>query len=562
MKNKLLSLLFAFSCVNAACAAETKSFLQSGDHLVFIGDSLTAIGQYVHMVDGVVQQAYPDAGIKVVNHGSGGARAGAAVPLLEGYLVTNTPTLVFMMFGVNDTQWRNEDIEKKSAAFTDNLKKMHDFCVSKNLPLILIKESPFSHNQANDLWLSGANTALDAILAAQQAYADLHQIPVIDGYGRYKRNFAAAGSKDPRYEFTPDVVHPISPGSAALSASLINALGVGLELSSGPRPELSPAASTDLQIDILDDLSVVAPGQTIRVRVLVQNASRLPKTGSATLFTSFGKPVRVDCSLAPLRSKIIEIPVVLPEANLVSPLFVRLTTGVGACASDTILFAAPQQSLAKTPAAFSEKDFPLFIHQKGYRGKTEYENIPPPVTALSVTANQQAIHLAFHWDDATPVLADDTTISRTGQPVEAPVEVLTRSGSQKCDSIDFLLDMRTRNETGRPTADTDGVPDGVVKIVVYRKAINGGGELGFRCHPANMKERITLTGKGKQIELGFAPPAPVEEFSLTAFVTDCCKEEKGNAACFTLQDGWPGDPMRSLRFTTEPQNNVFYRIGY
>lgn len=548
--------------MNAACAAEMKSFLQPRDHLVFIGDSLTAMGQYVHMLDGVVQQAYPEAGITVANQGRGGATAGAAVSLLEGYLTTNSPTLVLMMFGVNDTQWRNENLEGKSTSFTENLKKMNEFCAAKKLPLILIKESPFSHNLANDLWLSGVNTALDAILNAQQNYAESNHLVVIDAHARYKRNLSAAWTRNPRYEFTPDVVHPISPGSAALSASLLNALGVGLELSVGTRPALSPASSASLQIELLDDLSIVAPGQTIRVRVLAQNTSRSTSKGSVTLFTAFSKPVSTDYSLPPLGSDIIQIPVVLPEANGVSPLFVRVAAGPDSWCSDTIIFVAPQQSLAETPAVFTGKDFSLFSHQKGYLGKTKRENITPPVKALNVAVEQQAIHLAFDWEDATPVFAEDTTTRRTGQPINAPVDVLARAGAQKCDSIDFLLDMRPPNETGRPTANTDGVPEGVVKIVVFRKATAGGSEFGFRCHPENMKEAIKLTGTGNQAKLIFTPSAHFDEFALMAFVTDCHPKEKNDAAVFILQDGWPGDPMRSLRFTVESKNNVFYRIGY
>jgi len=562
MKSILLCLLLCLSSMNLLLAAPAKSFLKAKDHLVFIGDSLTEMGEYGRMLNCVIQQVYPDAGIKVVSHGKGGAKAGAAVPLLKEYLATNTPTLVFMMFGVNDTLWRNEDIDKKSAAFVDNLKKMQDFCVAKDLPLILIKESPFSHNLANDLWLSGVNTALDTLLNAQQEYATLHNIAVIDGYGFYKRNLSAAWTQNPHYEFSPDVVHPNSPGNAALSSSLIKALGIGLELSSGTRPELSTASSSDLQIEILDDLSVTELGQTIRAKVRIQNISRSEKKGSVTLLTSFNRPVSVVCSLPPLGSEIIEIPIVLPDVNTVSPLFVRFTTGTESWCSDTIIFAAPQKSLAEGPAAFTEKDFHLSIHQKGYLGKEEQESITSPVKALKISADKQTIRLNFNWDDLTPVFAKETTTSRVGKEVNAPVDILARAGAQKCDSIDFLLDLRSLKETGRPTADIDSVPDGVIKIVVFRQKTIKVTELKFLSYPENLSDRISIKETGKAIELNIESPKPFDEFSVMAFINDCFSEEKNNTACFILENGWPGDPMQNIRFNTAKKDNIFYRIGY
>lgn len=558
MKIISLCLLVYLFSMTFLFAAPAKSFLRSGDHLVVIGDSLTEMGEYVRMLDGVVQQAYPDAGIRVVNHGSGGKRADAAVPLLKEYLSKNNPTLVFMMFGVNDTQWRNEDVDKKSVAFVDNLKKMQDFCVSKDLPLILIKQSPFSHNLSNDLWLSGVNTALDALLNAQQEYATLHNIPVIDGYGLYKRNLSTAWSKNPYYEFSPDVVHPNSPGNASLSSSLINALGVGLELSSGTRPELSTASSSDLQIEILDDVSVTEPGQPIRAKVRIQNVSRSEKKGSVTLLTSFSSSAKVACSLPPLSSEIVEIPIVLPDVNTVSPLFVRFTTGTESWCRDTIIFAAPQKSLAEGPATFSEKDFQLSQHQKGYLGKEEPESITPPVKALKISADNQTIRFNFTWDDPTPVFAKETTTSRVGKTVNAPVDVLARAGAQKCDAIDFFLDLRSLKETGRPTADIDSVPDGVIKIVVFRQTTGAG----FRCYPENLSDRISIMETDKDIELIITSPKPFKEFSVMAFITDGFSEEQNDPACFILENGWPGDPMHNLRFTTDKKSNAFLRIGY
>lgn len=66
----------------------------------------------------------------------------------------------------------------------------------------------------------------------------------------------------------------------------------------------------------------------------------------------------------------------------------------------------------------------------------------------------------------------------------------------------------------------------------------------------------------KDIELIITSPKPFKEFSVMAFITDGFSEEQNDPACFILENGWPGDPMHNLRFTTDKESNTFWRIGY
>ena len=250
MKEHIPSLVSILSTLAAASvsAAET-AYLRPGDVIVCVGDSVTAAGVYDGFLQAILDRLYPEAGIRVVNRGEGGKSADAATGLLDSALKTERPTLATFMFGVNDTRWSAGDEEAKAEAFVAGLTAAVDLAEKNEVVPLLLRESHFSHGQAPDEFAAMVNGVLDRLMAAQDALAAERQIPVIDTQGAYKRALAAAWGADSRYEFSPDIVHPNSPGHAALAGEILRALGAGLPLaascpqSCGARALLPQAAT-------------------------------------------------------------------------------------------------------------------------------------------------------------------------------------------------------------------------------------------------------------------------------------------------------------------------------
>ncbi|HUW31997.1 MAG TPA: GDSL-type esterase/lipase family protein, partial [Planctomycetota bacterium] len=244
------SLVFA-ACVGfcCLCAAET-SYLRANDEIVCVGDSVTAAGVYVQQVQDVLQALYPDGGIRLVNIGSGGKTVDAGAVILDTYLRDHRPTLALFMFGVNDTGWSDRDAERKEQAFAAALAKAAEVAAAKDLPLILLKESHFSHGKdpAPDAFENKVNAMLDRLFAVQDKFAAERGIRLIDVNGTYRRALAVAWAKDPAYEFSPDIVHPNSAGHSAMAVEILRALGAGLPLAlaDGPRGPLHIKPAPDI----------------------------------------------------------------------------------------------------------------------------------------------------------------------------------------------------------------------------------------------------------------------------------------------------------------------------
>jgi lysophospholipase L1-like esterase len=270
-----------FFLLGSVVAAAEVAYLRPGEVVVCVGDSVTAAGVYDSFLQAMLDRMYPEAGIRIVNRGQGGQTASAAVNLLRSAIDTEHPTLATFMFGVNDTRWSAGDEEAKAAAFVAGLTTAVDLAAANDIAPLLLRESHFSHGQAPDEFATTVNGVFDRLMAAQDAFAATRGVPVIDTLGAYKRGLAAAWSADPRYEFSPDIVHPNSAGHAALAGELLRAFGAGLPLASGgDRGPLRIAPADDMSIEFAAASGVLPPGASLPVEVTLHNRSATTMQGT------------------------------------------------------------------------------------------------------------------------------------------------------------------------------------------------------------------------------------------------------------------------------------------
>ena len=99
----LTGLVCALLCASAAFANES---LKENDTIVFLGDSITALGArpggYVTLTSEAIAKAYPELNIQVVGAGIGGHKVPNCQKRLDSDVLQKNPTIVMIYIGIND----------------------------------------------------------------------------------------------------------------------------------------------------------------------------------------------------------------------------------------------------------------------------------------------------------------------------------------------------------------------------------------------------------------------------------------------------------------------------
>ena len=99
-KRKRLSVVVLLA--TAFCTICSATPFKDGDRVVFFGDSITHGGRYGEYVNLFYATRYPERNIWFSNSGWSGARAEQGLWSIEDDIVAKKPTVVTVMFGMND----------------------------------------------------------------------------------------------------------------------------------------------------------------------------------------------------------------------------------------------------------------------------------------------------------------------------------------------------------------------------------------------------------------------------------------------------------------------------
>jgi lysophospholipase L1-like esterase len=521
--------------------AQEPSFLQAGDNIVFIGDSITEIGHYGNMVNDALADAYPAGDIVAANQGSGGKTASAGMGLLKVYMAKQKPTIVCVMFGVNDTSWAASGADQKAAAFAKNLATFLPARDEHGFELIFLRTSDFSHDAKPDGWVDGLNKALGVLFEAQNEFAKSNNIPIIDVHGAYRSALARAWEADPLYAFTPDVVHPLLPGSAAMAAEILRAFGVGLPLAGKERGPLR-IDRTGPFLKLTDKAGVVPLEADIPLHISSDQGNALPGPSGALGY--FKKEESAILAMKPLTDRIA-----------VYPLWMWGTVNQSEAFGSALLHVSPIHDLDKQP--YKTKAGEL----KSWSGHAMGDSPPSTVSDIEVKHAESSLYISFAWSDASIVPAAPGFKSRFGQEIKTALNLQCRAGDQPCDAVEFCLDLRPDASTGRYTSGSDGVPEGIMKIGVYFEAGATATNAAIQVHPESESDKASL----KQNEDGTytvsvsVTPAG-KSFGFNAIVTDKTAFA-GGGQLYHFGGVDPQDPLGFIRLGLGVEG-LFYRIGY
>lgn len=114
-----LLLAACFAAKGLAAEPVKPTALKKGDHVIFLGDSITAYADAPHswvgMVRAKVTEAHKDFGLRVLNAGVSGNTVTDLKARLEADVLAKQPTIVFIYIGINDV-WKNATTEEKYEA--------------------------------------------------------------------------------------------------------------------------------------------------------------------------------------------------------------------------------------------------------------------------------------------------------------------------------------------------------------------------------------------------------------------------------------------------------------
>ncbi len=203
--------------------------LRPGDRIVCIGDSITADPDgYVALCRDVIQRAYPEAGIELINAGFAGQTAAEMALRFQRDVLSRTPTWVTISAGTNDaaravTGQEPEQMQESQRAF----ERMCALAETAGIRIALCTPTAFE-----DHWQHGsaqqANKLLSVLTEWLEELAAARGHLLVPMFEMCRRAHAGGGrTNEAAVRLTTDGVHMTPQGRYLMALTMLAALGVG-----------------------------------------------------------------------------------------------------------------------------------------------------------------------------------------------------------------------------------------------------------------------------------------------------------------------------------------------
>lgn len=219
---------------------------RDGDIAVFYGDSITAGGKYYSYIYDYYLTRFPTRTISFINAGISGDSAGGAFGRMEEDVITKKPSVVCVMFGMNDVGRGNyvSNATPSQLAAQNNAIKHYEANMTKLLntlaasatkpELYLLTPSPFDQTAINDRNNNqpGCNDGLGRCATFVRATAPAFHAKVIEFYAAMTALNKQVQQNNPKATIIgSDRVHPGAAGHTYMAYLFLKAQGVPAEVS-------------------------------------------------------------------------------------------------------------------------------------------------------------------------------------------------------------------------------------------------------------------------------------------------------------------------------------------
>ena len=224
-------------------------YLRNGDAVVFMGDSITEGGTYTTGVEDYVVTRFPTMHVRFVNSGVGkdtiaGGLVGPMSERLQRDVVPFAPTVVVMMYGMNDGRFKAFDPQAYGAFLSGYSSALTS--LARLLPdarITLIRPSPYDDVTRPELFDIGYNIVLQRFGEGVAQLGSESHTHVADLNGPVVRDLRRLAQIEPNVARTlfPDRVHPAPAGGMLLAKALLKSWGAtplvsAVDISAGNQP--------------------------------------------------------------------------------------------------------------------------------------------------------------------------------------------------------------------------------------------------------------------------------------------------------------------------------------
>ena len=200
-------------------------FLQTGDRVVWLGDSITAAHTYTRYVETFFLLRRPDLNLTFINAGIGGHSSWDGLGRLDRDVLAYNPSVVVINFGMNDAGYPENSVH---AALLKNLDTMFVRLRAGGVKrIVLIDPSPTDTvtpgvPAGNKLLTRQAN--LEQYVAAIQARSPESDVVVVHWQDPLKQALYSLAA-NPEYRLIPDRIHPNMLGHAVMALQILRGIG-------------------------------------------------------------------------------------------------------------------------------------------------------------------------------------------------------------------------------------------------------------------------------------------------------------------------------------------------
>lgn len=248
--------------------------LRNGDAVVFMGDSITEGGAYTSAIEDYVVTRFPKMHVRFVNSGVGkdtvaGGLAGPMSERLHRDVVPFAPTVVVMMYGMNDGRFKAFNPQVYAAFLSGYRNALTSLVrVVPDARITLIRPSPYDDVTRRELFDIGYNAVLQRFGEGVAQLGSEMRAQVVDLNEPVVSDLRRLAQIEPGIAraLFPDRVHPVPAGGMLLAKALLESWGAtslvsAVDISVGSQPSIAAQhaavrhfrAGTTLSWEAIDD---------------------------------------------------------------------------------------------------------------------------------------------------------------------------------------------------------------------------------------------------------------------------------------------------------------------
>lgn len=208
--------------------------LQSGDAVVFLGDSITHQRLYTQYIEDFFITRFPSTPLKFHNAGIGGDRAWDALERLDRDVLSKKPKLVTILLGMNDGRYQAFDHDI-FATYEADMSELLDRLEAAGTAVSPITPTMFDAGAARAMlrqrpreesMLRQYNAVLAYFGTWLRDDADRRGMRSIDMFSPLNHYTRLARQDDPQFTFIKDAIHPGTDGQLIMAHSWLENLGM------------------------------------------------------------------------------------------------------------------------------------------------------------------------------------------------------------------------------------------------------------------------------------------------------------------------------------------------